>query len=47
MKKKPQNKYALNKSIHINLEETGIVASTARLLSQLITESQSDFEHIT
>lgn len=47
MKKNPRNKYALNKSIHINLEETGIVASTARLLSQLITESQSDFEHIT
>lgn len=47
MKKKPWNKYALNKSMRINLEETGIVASTARLLSQLITESQSDFEHIT
>lgn len=36
----------LNKSIHINLGETGIVASPARLPSQLITESRADFEHI-
>lgn len=46
MEKKSWNKYTLNKSIHINSEETGIVPSPARLLSQLITESQSDFEHI-
>lgn len=45
-KRHPQNKYALNKSIVINLGETGIVASTARLPSQLITESRPDFEHM-
>lgn len=46
MKKKPWNKYAWNKSIPINVEETGVVPCTARLLSQLVTESQPGLEHM-
>lgn len=47
LKKKPWNKYTRNKSIHVNLEEAGAVPRTARLLSQLIAESQPGLEHST